>query len=482
MNFRLIINIILLLGLNLLIKPFWILGIDVEVQNKLGNNVYGSYQALLSLSLIFAILLDLGIQTYNSRTVASSPKTFQSLFPNMIIAKLFFAILYVILISAIAYFLNYRGEHLYLLLLLGVLQIAVSFLIFIRSNIAALQRFNLDSIFTVLDKVVAIILCAYFLYIAPNAIDFKIHHFALFQVIGYATSLIIGWIITLRLYKFKWKGFQLNKVLIVIRKGIPYALLVFFMGIYGRVDILLIDVLQETGSEESGIYAASFRLLDLSNNMVGVLMASILMPLFVRKLAMKESLKEVLQLVSYIMLAVSLLIAIWVQFYGDFIIHFLYDHANDYTVRVLKILIWVFPITSLSYIYSTLLTADGKLKFLIGTAFVSGFLSLVLNSYFIPKYGAFASSIISIITHGVFVFWVINKVKKVYAFKMPWRFLAFMLFWFLVVSFAFYFIEKYLSLNWIVTSIICAVIGMILLFLTNAFSFNKMKILIRNNK
>lgn len=470
------------MGLNLLIKPFWILGIDIEVQNRLGNNVYGSYQALLSLSLIFAMLLDLGIQTYNSRTVASAPKTFQSLFPNMIIAKLLLAIFYIILISVIAYFLNYRGEHLYLLLLLGLMQIAVSFLIFIRSNIAALQRFNLDSIFSVLDKIVAIVLCAYFLYIAPNAIDFQIHHFALFQVIGYATSLIIGWTLTLRLFKFKWKGFQLSKVWVVVKKGIPYALLIFFMGIYGRVDILLIDVLQEKGAEESGIYAASFRLLDLSNNMVGVLMANILMPLFVRKLRMKESLKEILQLVSYIMLAISLLIAIWVQFYGENIIHFLYDHGTEYTVKVLKMLIWVFPITSLSYIYSTLLTADGKLKYLIYTAFVSGLLSLVLNAYFIPKHGAFASSIISIITHGTFVVLVIKKVKTEYTYKTPWRFLSFMLVWILAICMAFYFIEHYFSLNWIITSILSGFIGMILLFFTNAFSINKLKKLTRNNK
>ena len=35
---------------NLLVKPFWILGIEVEVQNAVGDKVYGFYAALFSFS------------------------------------------------------------------------------------------------------------------------------------------------------------------------------------------------------------------------------------------------------------------------------------------------------------------------------------------------------------------------------------------------------------------------------------------------
>ena len=43
MQNRFIKNIIFLLFLNLLVKPFWILGIDREVQNLLGDASYGTY-------------------------------------------------------------------------------------------------------------------------------------------------------------------------------------------------------------------------------------------------------------------------------------------------------------------------------------------------------------------------------------------------------------------------------------------------------
>ena len=40
-------NLILVVFLNILIKPFYILGIDAEVINRVGASVYGNYFALI---------------------------------------------------------------------------------------------------------------------------------------------------------------------------------------------------------------------------------------------------------------------------------------------------------------------------------------------------------------------------------------------------------------------------------------------------
>ena len=58
---------------NLLVKPLWILGIEVGVQNAVGNEVYGFYFSILSISLIFNILLDLGITNFNTATDWQTP-------------------------------------------------------------------------------------------------------------------------------------------------------------------------------------------------------------------------------------------------------------------------------------------------------------------------------------------------------------------------------------------------------------------------
>jgi hypothetical protein len=63
-------NLALVLVLNLLVKPFYILGIDAGVQSRVGSAAYGTYAALLSLSFLLNIVLDLGITNWNARNVA----------------------------------------------------------------------------------------------------------------------------------------------------------------------------------------------------------------------------------------------------------------------------------------------------------------------------------------------------------------------------------------------------------------------------
>ena len=65
-------NLAFLIFLNLLVKPFWILGVDREVQNALGPEEYGFYFTILNFSFLFYILLDLGITNFNNRNIAQN--------------------------------------------------------------------------------------------------------------------------------------------------------------------------------------------------------------------------------------------------------------------------------------------------------------------------------------------------------------------------------------------------------------------------
>lgn len=76
-------NLFLLVVLNLLIKPFFILGIDAEVQNRVGEIEYGNYFALLNFSFLLNILLDLGITNYNTRNIAQHPQLIEKHFSKI---------------------------------------------------------------------------------------------------------------------------------------------------------------------------------------------------------------------------------------------------------------------------------------------------------------------------------------------------------------------------------------------------------------
>src|SRR5208282_3329032 len=89
-----ITNLILVLTLNLSIKPFWILGIDRTVQNIVGKTEYGVYFAVLGFSFIFSIILDFGITNFNNRNIAQSSHLLSKHFSRVVMLKLTLALLY----------------------------------------------------------------------------------------------------------------------------------------------------------------------------------------------------------------------------------------------------------------------------------------------------------------------------------------------------------------------------------------------------
>ena len=70
MKRKFIWNLLLVVVLNILIKPFYILGVDAEVINRVGASVYGNYFALINFSFLLNIILDLGITNFNVKNIA----------------------------------------------------------------------------------------------------------------------------------------------------------------------------------------------------------------------------------------------------------------------------------------------------------------------------------------------------------------------------------------------------------------------------
>src|SRR5579872_1044484 len=88
-----ITNLILVLGLNLTIKPFWIFFIDRNVQKLLGPEEYGTYFALTGLSFIFNVILDMGITNFNNRNIAQNTHLLSKHFSRVVMLKLTLALL-----------------------------------------------------------------------------------------------------------------------------------------------------------------------------------------------------------------------------------------------------------------------------------------------------------------------------------------------------------------------------------------------------
>src|SRR5215467_9246645 len=94
-------SLLLLIILNAIIKPFWIFGIDRQVQNVTGAAEYGTYFSLLNLSIVFGFLLDWGLTNFINRELAAKKTDLQQQLGSFLLIRILFAILYTAIVTVV---------------------------------------------------------------------------------------------------------------------------------------------------------------------------------------------------------------------------------------------------------------------------------------------------------------------------------------------------------------------------------------------
>ncbi len=493
MNNKFLKNIIFLLFVNLLIKPFWILGVDRAVQNAVGDTSYGLYLAISQFSYLFYIILDLGLTNFNSRTIAQNKHLLSKHFVGISQAKIFLTIVYFFIIFIVGLLIGYRGEQLKMLGIVGVNQVLLSLILYVRSNISAILLFKTDSILSVLDRVLMILICSFLLWSGFIPIEnFNIYFYIYSQTVSYIATLIIAVLIVLR-HTGRLK-FRINVpfVIVIIKKGLPYALLVLLMSFYNRLEPVLIERLlpDDIAATQTGIYARAWRLFDAGNN-ISYLFSVILLPLFASIIKEGQDLQSLVKQSFSIMLSMTGIIAILCIFYsrnfmeimypqqpGEPLSSFIYSLDNSSTI--LKILMGSFVSISITYIFGTLLTANGNLKQLNIVAAVGVVINIALNFIFIPRLlaigAAFTSLCVQFVTCAIQFFIAKKTFKLTLGIKFWCKIMVF-----LGLTCITTYLSTKLPINWMVSFGIAFISSIILTFLTKMLSFNELKELFQSS-
>jgi O-antigen/teichoic acid export membrane protein len=396
-----LLNIALLVFINLLVKPAFIFGIDLGVQNRVGEG-YGLYFALLNLAYLFQILNDFGIQSFNNRHISQHPQLLPKYFPNLLAIKVLLAAVYVVLTLAVAAFwLGYGADA---LLLLGVLlanQVLVQLILFLRSNLSGLGFYRLDSLLSSLDKLLMLVTCGLLLW--TDFFPFSLLSFALAQTLALFLTVLVVFGLLRQKARFavrpswaaNWRAGR-PALLSMLRQSLPYALVVLLMFAYTRLDAVLLE--RMAGAAHADVYAGAFRLLEACN-MFGYLFASLLLPMFARMLKQGEPLRPLVSLSFKLIWAGSVTLAAAIFFAREDLVRLMMPlRANEYRFEVLGLLIWAFVPVSVTYIFSTMLTAGERMMrmnrfFLVGIA-----LDLLLNLLLIPHYQAVGAALAALAT------------------------------------------------------------------------------------
>lgn len=386
--------------LNLIIKPVWILGIDRVVQNTLEPGAYGVYFALYNFSFLLNILLDLGITNFNNKNIAQHHFLLKKHFSFIMVLKLMLGVVYLAATILTGLLAGYRSIYVVLLLVLSLNQFLISLILYLRSNLSGLHLFKADALISVTDRLLMILICASMLWIPGVVNHFTIEHFIGAQTASYVITVIITLALVMRKAETRKITWNLRFSLVILRKSYPYAILVLLMTFYNRIDGVMLERMIKKGAEQASYYAGAYRLLD-AGNMIAYLFAGLLLPMFSRMLKQKHAVDQLVQLAFSFLFFISFTSAMAGCFFSEPLMNLLYPkHAAEIS-PVFSVLIFCLVFSSTTYVFGTLLTANGNLRQLNIMAFLGMLLNIGLNLFLIPRYQALGSAWSSLITQGI---------------------------------------------------------------------------------
>jgi len=459
MQKKFLTGLFILLGVNLIVKPIWIFGIDRTVQNITGPSEYGLYFAILNFSFLFNIFLDLGITNFNNRNIAQNEHLLSKYFSGISILKFLLAGFYVVLTFGTAYFIGYDSRQFHFLLFMTINQFLLSFILYLRSNISGLQLFKTDSILSVTDRFLMIIFCSVLIWGNWFASPFRIEWFLYAQTLAYAiTFLICIAIVSIRSH-FQKPCWDIPFFIRILKDSFPFALLILLMTFYNRIDSVMLERMLDNGNHFAGVYAAAYRLLD-AFNMVSYLFAVILLPLFSRMLKLRENIIPIVRISFNMLFVFSTFIALFSAFHAEKIMSILY-HANTIeSAAVFRILMFCLIPISITYIFGTLLTANGSLKKLNIIAFAGMILNIILNIIFIPIFKTEGAAAVSLATQILTALFQLIYVLIIFKIKNESRYII-LLGLYLIVSISAIYLCQYFIDNILISLLVSGSICLI---------------------
>jgi len=417
--------------LNLLFKPFYVFGIEKAVQEQVGNAAYGIYFAIFNFSFLLTILLDFGITSFNNKNIAQNNHLLTKHFSSLFTLKIALAVVYIITVVIVGFMIGYDTRLMKLLLIQGFNMFLLFFINYLRSSLAGLHLFKTDGFISILDRSILIILGVFMLNSGILYTENGIMYFVYAQTLAYSLSAITAFLIILNkthTFKLSWNW---PFSLMILKKSLPYAVLILLMSFSNRIDSVMIERMLPDGDLQAGIYAQGFRILDAAN-MIGFLVAGVLMPVFSRMLKYKESVEPLVKLISTLLITPAIVVGVGSIFYNTELIGMLYPkHINEsaeiYAIhlnqssRIFGLLMLTFIAVSSTYIFGTLLTSNGNLRQMNYVAASGMLLNLVINYILIPKYEAFGSAISSMSTQFLTAILYVIIVQRIFKFKVNYR-------------------------------------------------------------
>ena len=397
-------NIALIIGINLLVKPVWVLMENI-VQDQIGHEFYGLFSALLSLVLVLSIFLNLGVNHYVTNVLSNDEKAQNSIMPSLIGLRILLLLAFPVLCVGIGWAIGYKQNELWYLVVIALSQALLQFGLLFRANFQAFQHFVIDSVSSVFDRLLLIMLVAGLFLGHYVTLD----NFVYARLLAFLASLLLIFGIARKKYGVFKVSFSAQKLKKILLKTFPFALMSILYAINERIDMTMVERMHS--QHEAGLYAGAYRWYDAF-----MMIVWLISPMFFSKFSNPN--ENSVDLLKH----GKILVALPIVFVGGILIprnefmYFLFRNSSSIEITqmstLLSILLVAYLINGIFVIYGTYLNATGFVKKVNKVIALSIVLNIILNLWLIPEFGALASAYTTVLSTFVLGFGYFLLIRK----------------------------------------------------------------------
>lgn len=455
--------------LNLLVKPGWVMTENL-VQDRLGHAAMGTFGALLNFTLVLASVSDLGLTQHSTKRVAAEPGFLPEYFPTVLPLRGALGAVFLLVMVLGGWLMGYRGHHLYLLTLIGGGLLLTQYAQFLRGAVQAHQHFRTDAWLSVLEKALMLGLV-----LALLPLGITLDGYVGARTAAAAFTFVLLYALVTRLFgRLPWRP-RRAQATELLRGALPFALITLLYGMNERIDMLMIERL--SSPREAGYYLGAYRWVDA----VMMYLWTVL-PLFFAKFAhalhSRDEQRQLLWFGQRVAAVPLLFVAAFVLFRGE-LLFFQFSHSTPQEIARMTLCAQLLFLNVLVHaffaIYSTLLTSTSHERPVSWLVAGSIALNIALNVLLLPRYGAVAGAlntlICALLVSGGYVALVHGRTGV----AVPWGLLARLGLTFGGLCGLWYALRFHAGLPWVLESVLAGLGFVGLLFATGVVRVGELR-------
>jgi len=362
----------------------------IYVAKILSTVEYGKFCYALSFAGLFAVLVDMGINSIFVREMASDNEK-QKFFASLLSFKILLAFLVWICIFSLSFVISADVSVRWNIWILGASVVIAGLASFFLCFFQAHQKMELTVIADVIQALSTTALGLFLIFKVPLS-----QYLSLGYLAGSICLLLTAiWLASVNQYHIGI-GFDVKIWGEFLKMSWPLALGSLFINAFSATDSLMIGYMKNV--EEVGFYNAAQRIMTLAALPVGFIATSFFPAL---SKASKQGLTEVQKIFDFeseIVIILALPIVFGGVALAPRLISYVYDAKFLPAVLVLRMLLIVLLFHYFSYPFNQILVAHNKQVVTFWITVVTSLIDIVLNLMLIPRYGLYGATATTIVS------------------------------------------------------------------------------------